>query len=87
MGMCVCFLKCMSLYALVPGTCGGQKKALDPLELESQAVESCLMWYWEPNSGPLQKQQVLLEWSHPSDAQRVLVSQLVCVLPLSWILI
>lgn len=52
---------CVSVYVLVhmhTGACGSQKWTLDPLELELQAGVSCLMW--EPNSNPLQEQQVLL---------------------------
>lgn len=34
---------------------------MDPLKLELQAVESHLVWMnWEPNSGPLGKQEALL---------------------------
>ena len=34
----------MSLYMhMYPGACGGQKRALDPLELESQAIVTQLL--------------------------------------------
>lgn len=36
------------------------KRLLDPLELESQVVVSCLMWYWELNSSVVQWQWVLI---------------------------
>lgn len=41
------------------GPNGGQKKVLEPLELELQAVVRYLEC-WEPNSGPLQEQYTLL---------------------------
>lgn len=41
------------------GSCRGQRVP-DPLQLESQAVVSCLKWFWERNPSPLQEQQVPL---------------------------
>lgn len=38
---------------------GSQERALDALELEIQEVLSFLIWCWQSNSGPLEKQQVL----------------------------
>jgi hypothetical protein len=38
----------------------GQKKALDLLKLETQAVVDCLLWVLGTNSCPLQKQQVFV---------------------------
>lgn len=38
----------------------GQKRALDPLELELQAAVNHKHRCWELNSGPLQEQQLLL---------------------------
>lgn len=39
----------------------GQKKTLDPLgSVVTEGVVSCLVWVLEPNSGPFQKQYVLL---------------------------
>ena len=37
-----------------------QKRALDLLELELQAVVSHIVWELEPNLGPMQEQLVLL---------------------------
>lgn len=45
---------------LSAGIHGGQKKALDILEPELQSDVSSSAWYWEPNSGPRQKQRILL---------------------------
>ena len=45
----------------MPGACGGQKRASDPLELELQMVVSCCVGA-EINLGPLEEQRVL---SHP----------------------
>lgn len=44
MYMCVCFLEHTSVHPCMPSVCGGQKKALDALELELQAIMGCLMW-------------------------------------------
>ena len=33
--------ECVSVSICIPSACGGQKKALDPLELELQMVVSC----------------------------------------------
>ena len=40
--MCVCTMCCFNTYVhhVLPATCGGQKKALDPLELQLQMVVS-----------------------------------------------
>lgn len=43
------------------GTYGGQKKALDPPDLELHTIISCqLLECWELNSGPVEKRQVLI---------------------------
>ena len=44
----------------VPGACGGQKKASDPLELELQKVVSCRRGCRELGPGSLEEQPVLL---------------------------
>jgi hypothetical protein len=41
-------------------TCRGQKRALDPLELELQMVVSCLVWMLGTKLGPLEEQPLLL---------------------------
>lgn len=41
------------------GTCGDQKRGLDALELELQALMSCLTWALGPDLGPLGKQHML----------------------------
>lgn len=38
----------------------GQKRELDALELEFQAMVSCPVWCWERNPGALEEQQTLL---------------------------
>lgn len=53
---------CMYITS-VPGDCGGQNKEPDPRELELWVVSGGC---WELNSGPLQKQQVLLTPNHLS---------------------
>lgn len=40
--MCLCI--CMYIYQMCAGTYQGQKRVLDLLELESQAVVNCLIW-------------------------------------------
>jgi hypothetical protein len=49
----------------VPGSCGSQKRTSDPLGLELTDVYNLLCGCWELNSGPLEKQPVLLT-SEPS---------------------
>jgi hypothetical protein len=39
--MCVC--TCMCMLAHECRTCGGERKVLDPMELELEVVVSCLM--------------------------------------------
>jgi hypothetical protein len=56
---CVCVCVCVCVYTY-PFTYRGQRRVLDPLELESKASVNCLMRFWELNSGPLQKQPVFL---------------------------
>lgn len=56
--------ECLSVCLLVwaPSACsghGGQKGALDPLELQSQGVMSSWRGSWGPNLGHLQPQEVL----------------------------
>lgn len=54
----ICFLSvCASACA---GACGGQERVSGFLELRLQVVVSFSVWCREPNSGPLQKLQVLL---------------------------
>lgn len=54
---------CMYVFAYVQVTSGirkGQKRASDPMELELEVVLRWSCGHWEPNSHPLQGQQVLL---------------------------
>ena len=51
----VCAHVCATIW--LPGANGGQRRALEPLELELQAVLRHAVW--EVNPGPLQKQQCL----------------------------
>lgn len=37
------------------GTCRGQKRVSDSMELELQVVVKCQDGRWEPNVGPLQE--------------------------------
>lgn len=37
-----------------------RKGALDPLELELQAVLNCLTWFQELNLGPLEERSILV---------------------------
>lgn len=39
---------------------GGYRRVLDLLELELQTVVGYVMWFWEPNSGTLGEQKLLL---------------------------
>lgn len=39
--------------------CGGQKRTLDPMELDSQTIVSHLMWVLETELGPLQEHSAL----------------------------
>lgn len=57
--MCVCVS--VNVWLVCANACGGQKRVLALLELESW-VTGC----WEPNSDPLEAQQVLLTKSHLS---------------------
>lgn len=57
--MCICML-CMC-RSHICGACGGQRKLLDPLEMELQEIVSCLMWVLGTKFGSsLEEQQVLL---------------------------
>lgn len=62
--MCVCVSACvytMCVRAVVHVKAyGGQKKWLDPLELEIQVIVSYPMWVPETNSAWLEEQQELL---------------------------
>lgn len=40
MCMCLGVYMCTCVFSI----CGSQKRALDPFELELQAIVSCLMW-------------------------------------------
>jgi hypothetical protein len=42
------------------GVSGCGNRVLNPLELELNALVSCISWMWEPNSGALKELQVLL---------------------------
>lgn len=56
---CVQMRKCAGLAC--EGSClCDQKRALDPLELDLQAVISYPTWVPEPNLGPLQEQNMTL---------------------------
>ena len=44
------------LHTGLPGAHGGQKRVLDPIELELQTVVS----WWDSNPDPLEEQLVLL---------------------------
>jgi hypothetical protein len=46
----------------------GQKKVSDSPELELDVIVNCLMWHWEPNSGPLEEQYVLVTTETSSPA-------------------
>ena len=55
--MCVCVCVCTTG---TPGAHGGQKKALDPLDLDFQESEPpCGSQESNSNSGPLKEQQML----------------------------
>lgn len=49
--LCICV--CMSICHICVGSCGGQKRALDSLELKLQFIVSCYVGARELNSGPL----------------------------------
>lgn len=44
----------------VPGACGGQKRALDTLDMEFQTLVTHPYGYWDSNLGPPEEQQMLL---------------------------
>lgn len=50
--MCVWGEVCTQEYSAF----SGQRRVLAPMELELQAALSCLTWFWELNSHPLEKQ-------------------------------
>lgn len=54
--ICVCVWVC----AHVCSALGGQKEALDPLELELEVIVGCLMWVWALILGLLEEQLALL---------------------------
>lgn len=58
--MCMCL--CLSVYHLCAGAHGGEKRAVNPLELKWPGT-----WCgcWELNSGPLKEQQVILTTEPP----------------------
>lgn len=64
--MLVSFLKYSFLFYILSvshmcsGYFGGQKRALDLLELEVQIVVSCLMCVWRTKVGPLEEQEMPL---------------------------
>ena len=67
--MCMCVCKCVCICMHVCGcedklilisAGGGQKRALGPLEKKLQVIISYLHEFWGPNSGILEKQQVIL---------------------------
>lgn len=43
-----------------PSACEGQKRVLDALKLELLGTLCCQYGCWEPNTDPLEEQQVLL---------------------------
>ena len=49
---------CRCVCHMCVGAQGGQRKVLDPLQLELQMIVRHLQRCWEPNSGPLEEQQV-----------------------------
>lgn len=44
----------------VPGACGGQKRALDTLNMEFQTPVTHPYGYWDSNLGTLEEQPMLL---------------------------
>ena len=59
--VCVCIPTVYQLWLWVSlKVYGGQKKGLDPMELEIQVIVSYSLWVPETNSGPLEEQQELL---------------------------
>jgi len=56
----VCLSVCGFVHMLT-GTCGWQKRTLDPLELETKAVVSTLMWVLRTKSSfPMHERQALV---------------------------
>lgn len=52
----------VSAWGCVPrnaGVTGGKKRVSEPLDLELLALVNHLIWFQEPNLGPLEDQQVL----------------------------
>jgi hypothetical protein len=61
--------------------CGCQKRTLSSVKLASQKVVSSYVGGWEPNPGPLQKQQLLLMVEpsfHHHPTRCLLVFDLLC---------
>jgi hypothetical protein len=59
--MCVGVLStCMSVHHMYAGCPQRPGEGVDPLELELQMVVKSACGCWESNSGPLEKQSVLL---------------------------
>lgn len=70
---------CVIVYAYMHthvDACGGQKTALDPLELESQVLMSCPFWVMGTKLGSSGKHQVLFNcWAFSSATSTHFIDQ------------
>ena len=69
--VCVCVYLCVCMYICVCSTSRGQKRAQDPLKLESQVAVSLSQEHRELILGPLQEQSMLLTTEDPSGPETV----------------
>lgn len=61
---CACMPVCVSVCAMLAGTCGNQNVS-DGMKLELEEDVSYLMWGLELSSGPMAEQQALLTTGPP----------------------